>query len=101
MSARGDRRREKREHIIILTVGSKYRICSVHGKEGVMITEGIFKGYTSIGSDEAICMELSKKHRNLAGKIRVIPTSMILSIDILEEAKAKEDEEEKTAIYFR
>ncbi len=91
---------EKKGDTIVLTVGSLYRITSLQSKEGSLETEGIFRGYTNIGSDEAICIELNERHGELKGKIRVIPTAMIASIDILKPIKEETKDEEKTSVYF-
>jgi len=73
-----------------LTEGSEYKITSLGGKDTVLETEGVFKGFISIGVDETgLLMELSVSHGDMAGKIRIVPLHVILLIDIL---SAKEDE---------
>ena len=72
---------------IILTKGSKYRIISMELKDKPMISHGKFKGYTSVGHDDAICIELDDSHKELKGRIRIIPCSMILAIDVVEAVK--------------
>ena len=77
-----------------LTEGSQYRIISIGGKDAVLETEGIFKGFISIGVDETgLLMELSKNHGKMAGKIRIIPLHIILLIDVLDakENQTKDD----------
>lgn len=72
-----------------LTEGSVYKITSVGAKDNVLETEGMFKGFISIGVDETgLLIELSKSHGDMAGKIRIVPLHVILLIDILD---AKED----------
>lgn len=84
-----------------MTRGSKYVIRSLESKEKPLLTCGTFKGYTAIGHDEGICMELDEKHKELQGKIRVVPTAMILAIDVIESAKDEgEKEEDSTSRYF-
>ncbi|MBI4415759.1 MAG: hypothetical protein HY557_02095 [Euryarchaeota archaeon] len=81
--------------LVALTKGSRYRIMSVETREKPMLSHGTFRGYATIGPDDAICIELDESHRELAGKVRLIPCHMVLSIDIVEqreEAKAKPDE---------
>ncbi len=72
-----------------LTEGSVYKITSLGAKDNVLETEGMFKGFISIGVDETgLLIELSKSHGKMAGKIRIVPLHVILLIDIL---NAKED----------
>jgi hypothetical protein len=77
---------------IVLTPGSKYRIKSMEHKDKPMLTHGKFKGYTSLGHDDAVCLELDDSHKELAGKIRIIPCSMIMVIDVVEAAEAEKKE---------
>jgi hypothetical protein len=77
---------------IVLTEGSKYKIVSVEQKDNPMITNGVFKGYTSIGRDDAICIEMDDSHKNLKGKIRIIPCGMIIAIDVVEAVKEEKKE---------
>ena len=73
-----------------LTEGSVYKITSLGSRESVIETEGIFKGFISIGVDETgILMELSQSHGTLAGKNRIVPLHVLLLIDVLD---AKENE---------
>lgn len=77
---------------ISLTKGSKYRIISMEQKEKPMLTHGVFLGYTSVGHDDAVCVELDESHKELAGRVRIIPCAMILAIDIVEAAKEEKKE---------
>ncbi|MCK4718551.1 MAG: hypothetical protein KAT70_07765 [Thermoplasmata archaeon] len=92
---------EKRE--IRLVKDSLYRLTSLGTREKSLITSGMFLGFTSIGSDEGICIRMDSSHKELENKVRVIPTHMLLAIDLLEQ-KAGEDgegvEEERTAYYL-
>ena len=77
-----------------LTEGSIYKITSLGGRDSLIETEGMFKGFISIGVDETgLLMELSKSHRDMAGKIRIIPLHVILLIDIVnvKENEKKDD----------
>lgn len=84
------------ENNIVLTVGSKYRVKSIESKDAPQITHGKFLGYTPIGPDDGFCIELDESHKEMAGRIRVIPSHMIISIDIIRPAE-KEDKKEKPA----
>ena len=81
-----------------LTKGSRYRIASIETRDKPMVTHGLFKGYGTIGPDEAICMELDESHKEQAGKIRLIPIHMVIAVDIVDqvpETKEKKKEPEK------
>ena len=72
--------------IIVLSIGSKYRIKSLEARDKPLVTSGKFLGYTAIGHDEGMCIELDSTHEDKAGKIRVLPTHAIVSLDIIEAA---------------
>lgn len=67
-----------------LTLGSKFRVLSLQSRDHSQETMGKFRGVTSVGSIDAIALETDD------GKIRVIPSHMILSIDIVEAVKDEE-----------
>jgi len=68
-----------------LTEGSIYKITSLGARDNVLETEGIFKGFISIGVEETgLLIELSKNHGKMAGKIRIVPLHVILLIDVLD-----------------
>jgi hypothetical protein len=77
-----------------LKVGSTYQIKSIGSKDEPLISTGKLKGYSILGSMEAICIELDKSHKKLSGKIRMIPSHMILSLDVLKEVKEKKKTDE-------
>ena len=81
---------EKDKEAIVLSVGSRYRIKSLEARDKPLVTSGIFLGYTAIGHDEGMCIELDSMHEDKVGKVRVIPTHAIVSIDIIE-AVGKEE----------
>ena len=73
-----------------LTEGSVYKITSLGARDAVLETEGIFKGFISIGVDETgLLIELSQSHGDLAGKFRIVPLHVVLLIDVLD---VKEDD---------
>ena len=86
---------------IELTEGSEYKITSLGGRDNALETEGIFKGFMSIGVDEVgVLMELGKKHVNMVGKIRIIPLHVILAIDVLEaKPNVKKNSDRETSHY--
>lgn len=81
-----------------LIPGSKYRIRSLESREKPLVTNGTFKNYIMLGDVDAICIELDESHKELAGKTRIIPIHMVISIDILQIAKEKKEEEKVTYV---
>jgi len=72
-----------------ITKGSEYKITSLGVKDNPIETQGVFKGFISIGVDETgLLIELNENHGDMRGKIRIVPLHVILLIDIL---NAKED----------
>jgi len=91
----------KKDDAIVLTPGSLYRIKSLEARDKPMETVGIFKGYAAIAHDTAIAMELNGPGAEEKGRLRLIPSHMIISIDVLKAEKEKEEKEsESNAVYF-
>jgi hypothetical protein len=85
-----------------LTVGSKYRIRSLESRDKPLISQGVFKGYTAFGHEDAICLELDDTHKDDNGTIRVIPSHMVIALDVLsaaEDTESKEKDEEASRYY--
>ena len=84
-----------------LTEGSEYKILSLGGKDNVLETAGIFKGFISMSVDEiGLLMELNDKHGEMAGKTRIIPLHVILAIDVFEaKPNQKKGDEKETSHY--
>ena len=81
---------------ITLTKGSKYRIESLESREKTILTHGEFLGFTMMGNIDGIAMRLDASHSELAGKVRIIPSHMIVSLDVVEAKKAEPEEKKKT-----
>ena len=79
-----------------LIVGSKYHIFSLGSRDEPLETVGKFIGFSILGSSEALCVELDKSHKTLAGKTRMIPSHMVLALDVLTEAKEKSKSDDET-----
>lgn len=91
----------KNENVIELTVGSHVRIKSLGSKDQPLLSFGIFKGYAIVGASDGICLELDKVHKELTGKIRIIPSHMVMALDIMKAVKSdKKEEKETTERYF-
>ena len=94
----------KRPDVPKLTPGSRYRVLSMMTRDEPLTSEGEFKGYTTIAGADAICMELEErgddprvaggeKARKKVGKfLRLVPGQMIIAVDIIDQAKEKEEE---------
>ena len=72
------------DEIASLTKGSRYRIESMETRERTKVTKGVFRGYATIGTDDAIVIELDDSHQELKGKLRLIPLHVVLAVDVLE-----------------
>lgn len=90
-----------KEKEIELIPGSKYVIYSVGSEKEIMQTSGTFVGYSYLSKDEGgICIKMDSSHGPKEGLIRIIPISMILAIDIIEEKKPKRKKKEEATHYF-
>ena len=90
-------KKDSKKDEIILTKGSRYLLKSLESRDKPQISQGTFRGYTAVGPDDALCIELDATHETDQGRLRIIPCHMIISIDILE-AKV-EDEDPKDEIH--
>ena len=50
---------------------------------------------TTIGTDDAIVVELDESHQELKGKLRLIPLHVVLAVDILEQVPGDAPKVEK------
>ncbi len=85
-----------------LTEGSRYRIISIGGRDIALETEGVFKGFATLGIDEGgLLMELGESHGDLQGKTRIVPLHAVLAIDILDakEHHTKDDTKDTNHYY--
>jgi hypothetical protein len=93
---------EKKEEMK-LTEGSRYKIISIGGRDCSLETEGIFKGYATIGIDEAgLLIEMGEPHGEHQGKLRVVPLHAILAVDILDakEHETTDEDREPNSHYY-
>jgi hypothetical protein len=86
----------KKKPELELTKGSEYKIYSLSSRNSTMESTGIFKGYTTIGSDE-VGFLLKLNHTQDDGLIRIIPLHAVLAIDVIR-AEPKNTEKEDTEI---
>jgi len=83
------------DEMVSLTKGSRYRIESMETRERTKVTKGVFRGYATIGTDDAIVVELDDSHQELKGKLRLIPLHVVLAVDVLEQAPGESPKVEK------
>lgn len=76
-----------------LTEGSEYKITSLGGRDSLIETQGLFKGFISIGDETGLIMELNASHGEMIGKTRIVPLHVLLLIDVL---AVKENQKEDT-----
>ncbi len=89
---------------IALTPGSRVRVRSAGPEEEAIVSSGVFRGLVSIGGDNVLAVELDGSDHEEKGRIRLVPLSALLAIDIVEAAKAEEEkrgEPVQTPGYFR
>ncbi|MBS3777842.1 MAG: hypothetical protein KGY50_00950 [Candidatus Thermoplasmatota archaeon] len=86
----------KKKPELEITKGSEYKIYSLSSRNSTMESTGIFKGYTTIGSDE-VGFLLQLNHTQDDGIIRIIPLHAVLAIDVIK-AEPKNTEKEDTEI---
>ncbi|RLF52383.1 MAG: hypothetical protein DRN11_01230 [Thermoplasmata archaeon] len=90
-----------KEKEIELIPGSKYVVYSIGSEKEIMQTSGTFIGYSYLSKDEGgICIKMDETHGAKKGLIRIIPISMILAIDIIEEKKPKKKKEKEEATHY-
>ena len=84
-----------------LTEGSVYKITSLGARDTLLETEGVFKGFITIGVDETgLLMKLNTSHGDIAGKIRIIPLHVILLIDVLDAKKDEKKDDYKDMSHY-
>lgn len=87
------------EEAFSMTRGSRYAITSLAARTQPLRTSGVFQGYTTVGTDDAVVMELDASHEEAEGRIRVIPLHVILAIDVLEVAEEEKAEAQRETMY--
>ena len=84
-----------------LTEESEYKISSLGTRDKLIETEGVFKGFISVGVDgTGLLMELGQAHGDMAGKIRIVPLHAILLIDVLSAKENNKKEDDKGMSHY-
>jgi len=92
----------RKDDAIVLTPGSLYRVKSLESRDKPLETVGVFKGYAAVAHDTAVVLEVDVSAGEKKEKmIRLIPSHMVISIDVLKAEKAEElKEKDSNAVYF-
>ncbi len=80
-----------------LTKGSRYKIVSASSTEDNVVSEGVLEGFLSMGEEPAILLNIGDSKNE---KLRIIPVSTILFIDVLEQNEVKEKQEKGDVTYI-
>jgi len=86
-----------------LIEGSRYKILSIGGRDNSLETEGIFRGYATIGIEEAgLVIDLCAENEKGGDKLRIVPLHAILAIDVLdvEQHERKDEDREPSSHYY-
>ncbi|MCU0850810.1 MAG: hypothetical protein MUC80_06000 [Candidatus Thermoplasmatota archaeon] len=86
-----------------LIEGSRYKIISIGGRDSSLETEGVFRGYATIGIEEAgLVIEQATEHQGESEKVRIVPLHAILAIDVLDVKphEGKDEEREPSGHYY-
>ncbi len=89
---------------IALVPASRVRVRSAGPDEQAIVSQGVFRGLVSIGGDNALAIELESSEKEENGRVRLVPISALLAVDILEAAKPEEEkrsEPNQAPGYFR
>ncbi len=95
---------EARKPTIALVPGSRVIVRSAGPEEEAIVSAGLFRGLVSIGGDNVLAIELDGSGHEEKGRIRLVPFSALLAIDIVEAAKPEVEhraEPAQTPAYFR
>ncbi len=95
MKQKGSETLDKKEDWKLIE-GSRYKIISIGGRDSSLETEGVFRGYATIGIEEAgLVMELPGEPKDGNERLRIVPLHAILAIDMLDIKHHEGHEEEK------
>lgn len=95
---------DARRPAIALVPGSRVIVRSAGPEEEAIVSTGVFRGLVSIGGDSALAIELDGSNHEEKGRIRLVPLSALLAIDIVEAAKPEVERRAEPAqapAYFR
>lgn len=76
-----------------MTRGSTYRVTSMESRADTLETEGTFQGITSMGSVDALVLEVD-------GDTRLVPTHMVVAIDVLEAVDGEDLTDDEDDVHY-
>lgn len=76
-----------------LTPGSTYRVTSVRTREETLTTEGTFEGITSMGSVDALVLDVGDG-------TELIPTHMVLRLEVLEAVGEDAIDDDESTMHY-
>jgi len=78
----------------MITVGSRYLIMSM-GVEETLMTRGTFRGYSALGGETALVMEIGDDDPavDAKGRLRIIPIGKILAVEVIDARPPTEKED--------
>lgn len=91
--------RKKEKDNTQLVEDSHYKIKSLSTRNELLTTTGYFRGYIQLGRGQALKVEMDDKNEDDEESVRIIPCHMITSIDVIEEAEPKKEEDKKRSSY--
>ena len=86
-----------------LIEGSRYKIVSIGGRDSSLETEGVFRGYATIGIEEAgLVIDQSADQKEGSEKLRIVPLHAILAIDVLDvkPVEGRDEDREPSGHYY-
>lgn len=95
---------DARRPAVALVPGSRVVVRSAGPEEEAIVSAGVFRSLVSIGGDNALAVELDGSVHEEKGRIRLVPLSALLAIDIIEAAKPEVEhraEPTQSPAYFR
>ena len=69
-------------------------------RERAKVTKGVFRGYATIGTDDAIVIGLDDSHQEMKGKLRLIPLHVVLAVDVMEQVPGDSPKVEKQGTMY-
>ncbi len=83
-----------------LALGSKCVVYVATSREDIQRSSGTFCGFVPVGEESSICLILDESHGEIGGRIRLIPTNMIIAIDVIELGNEEERKENIEGSYY-
>lgn len=79
-----------------LTIGGRYLVLSAGGDEPI-VTLGAFRGFSALGEETALVIEMESEIPERRGRLRLIPVAQVLAAEVLE---LKDQEKGSEPLYY-